>query len=39
MIDFSDRFIGLMIVLLMILAILGYIAIFGKVDNKSKVDK
>lgn len=39
MIDFSDRFVGLMIGLLMILAFLSYIAIFGKVDKKSKLDK
>lgn len=39
MIDFSDRFVGLMIGLLLVLAFLGYIALFGKVDKKSKVDK
>lgn len=39
MIDFNDRFVGLMIGLLMVLAFLGYIAIFGKVDKKSKLDK
>lgn len=39
MIDFNDRFVGLMIGLLIILAFLGYIAIFGKVEKKSKVDK
>jgi len=34
MIDVNDRFTQLMIVLLVILAILGYIAIFGKVDKR-----
>lgn len=39
MIDLNDRFTGLMIGLLVLVAFFGYLAIFGKVDKKSKVDK
>lgn len=39
MIDFNDRFIGLMTGLLMILAFLWYLIIFGKTEKKSRVDK
>lgn len=39
MIDLNDRFTGLMIGILMVLAFYGYFIIFGKVDKKSKVDK
>ena len=35
MIDLNDRFIGLIIGLLIILIPLGYIALFGKVDKKN----
>lgn len=39
MIDFNDRFTGLMIGLIILMIFFGYIALFGKVDKKSKVDK
>lgn len=34
MIDFNDRFVGLMIGLLIVLAFGAYFAFFGKVDKK-----
>jgi len=39
MIDFNDRFVGLVTGLLMILAFLGYFVVFGKSEKASKVDK
>lgn len=39
MIDFNDRFTGLMIGLLILMVVFGYLAIFGKVEKKSSVDK
>lgn len=39
MIDFNDRFIGLMIGLLILVAFFGYLAIFGEVEKKRRVDK
>lgn len=39
MIDLNDRFIGLMIGLLILVVFFGYLAIFGKVEKKGKVDK
>jgi len=36
MIDLNDRFIGLMIGLLIILAFIFYLAIFGKVEEEKK---
>lgn len=36
MIDFNDRFIGLILGLLVVLAPLVYIAIFGKVEKKGR---
>lgn len=39
MIDFNDRFTGLMLGLLMVLAFFIYLIIFGKTEKKSGVDK
>jgi len=39
MIDFNDRFIGLMTGLLMLLAFMFYFIIFGKSEKASKIDK
>lgn len=36
MIDFNDRFTGLMIGLLIILSFFGYIALFGKTEDKKR---
>lgn len=36
MIDLNDRFVGLMIGMLILIAFFGYIALFGKVDKKDK---
>lgn len=35
MIDFNDPFYGLMLVLLILLAFFGYLALFGQVDKRS----
>ena len=39
MIDFNDRFTGLMIGLIILMIVFGYLAIFGEVEKKHRVDK
>ena len=39
MIDVNDRFTGLMIGILLVMAFYGYFIIFGKTEKKRSVDK